>query len=187
MRAAASKLEWSEAKMWRIETGQTPLRSLDVQAMCLVYGASADLTEALMGLAKETKALGGYLNAYTYYDRTCYYTVVPADNAVKALEIQSDALLHSSFDAEELRREIEVVIQENNRKLDNPDAVASEKLFEVAFTQHRMRRWRILPPAYARTSAPFVSRTRNCVFGSTSRTVPSISIIASLPKRSVLA
>lgn len=58
VRAAAKKLEWSEAKMWRIETGQTPLRSLDVQAMCSVYGAPSDLTEALMGLAKETKARG---------------------------------------------------------------------------------------------------------------------------------
>ncbi|MCU4748905.1 MULTISPECIES: helix-turn-helix domain-containing protein [Streptomyces] len=58
VRAAARKLEWSEAKMWRIETGQTPLRSLDVQAMCFVYGAPSDLTEALMGLAKETKARG---------------------------------------------------------------------------------------------------------------------------------
>lgn len=58
VRAAAKKLEWSEAKMWRIETGQTPLRSLDVQAMCTVYGAPQDLTEALMGLAKETKARG---------------------------------------------------------------------------------------------------------------------------------
>ncbi|WP_411144726.1 helix-turn-helix domain-containing protein [Streptomyces sp. x-80] len=58
VRAAARKLEWSEAKMWRIETGQTPLRSLDVQAMCTVYGAPPDLTEALMGLAKETKARG---------------------------------------------------------------------------------------------------------------------------------
>lgn len=58
VRAAARHLEWSEAKMWRIETGQTPLRSLDVQAMCGVYGASPELTEALMGLAKETKARG---------------------------------------------------------------------------------------------------------------------------------
>ena len=44
--------------MWRIETGQTSLRSLDVEAMCRIYGAPADLTEALMGLAKETKARG---------------------------------------------------------------------------------------------------------------------------------
>ncbi|MFD7901563.1 Scr1 family TA system antitoxin-like transcriptional regulator, partial [Kitasatospora sp. NPDC059747] len=58
VRAAARTLEWSEAKMWRIETGQTSLRSLDVEAMCKVYGAPAELTEALMGLAKETKARG---------------------------------------------------------------------------------------------------------------------------------
>jgi transcriptional regulator with XRE-family HTH domain len=58
VRAAAERLEWSEAKMWRIETGQTSLRSLDVEAMCKIYGAPAALTEALMGLAKETKARG---------------------------------------------------------------------------------------------------------------------------------
>src|SRR5882672_10794512 len=58
VKVAAEKLEWSEAKMWRIETGQTSLRSLDVEAMCRVYGAPQDLTEALMGLAKETKGRG---------------------------------------------------------------------------------------------------------------------------------
>ncbi|WP_327070486.1 helix-turn-helix domain-containing protein [Kitasatospora sp. NBC_01250] len=58
VRAAARRLEWSEAKMWRIETGQTSLRSLDVEAMCKVYGAPGQLTEALMALAKETKARG---------------------------------------------------------------------------------------------------------------------------------
>jgi transcriptional regulator with XRE-family HTH domain len=58
VKAAAKELEWSEAKIWRIETGQTSLRSLDVQAMCKVYGATPELTEALMGLAKETKGRG---------------------------------------------------------------------------------------------------------------------------------
>jgi transcriptional regulator with XRE-family HTH domain len=58
VRVAAEKLEWSEAKIWRIETGQTSLRSLDVEAMCKIYGAPPDLSVALMGLAKETKARG---------------------------------------------------------------------------------------------------------------------------------
>ncbi|MGH8968059.1 MAG: helix-turn-helix domain-containing protein, partial [Actinomycetes bacterium] len=58
VRAAAAQLEWSEAKIWRIETGQTSLRSLDVEAMCRLYGAPAGLTEDLMRLAKETKARG---------------------------------------------------------------------------------------------------------------------------------
>ncbi len=46
------------AKIWRVETGQTSLRSLDVEMMCRIYGALPDVTEALMGLAKETKARG---------------------------------------------------------------------------------------------------------------------------------
>jgi transcriptional regulator with XRE-family HTH domain len=58
VRSAAERLEWSEAKIWRIETGQVSLRSLDVEAMCKIYGAPPDLTPALMGLAKETKARG---------------------------------------------------------------------------------------------------------------------------------
>src|ERR1041385_6003020 len=97
-------------------------------------------------IARETQALGGYLNAYTYYDRTVYHTVVPAENLFKALDIQADALWNSVFDPEELKREIEVVLQENSRKLDNPSAVTSEKLYASAFLQHRMRRWRIGTP-----------------------------------------
>jgi transcriptional regulator with XRE-family HTH domain len=58
IKLAAEQLEWSEPKLWRIETGQTSLRSLDVEAMCRIYGAPAELTRALMGLARETKARG---------------------------------------------------------------------------------------------------------------------------------
>jgi transcriptional regulator with XRE-family HTH domain len=58
VRAAAGKLEWSEGKMWRIETGQTSLRSLDVEAMCRLYDAPAELTKDLMRLARETKSRG---------------------------------------------------------------------------------------------------------------------------------
>src|SRR5207237_10468641 len=85
-------------------------------------------------------------NAHTFYDRTVYDTEVQAENMKKALEIQADALWNSVYDATELKKEIEVVLQENNRKLDNPPAVASEKLYATAFQQHRMKRWRIGTP-----------------------------------------
>ena len=58
VRGAAQLLEWSEAKVWRIETGQSALRSHDVATMCRIYGAGPDVTQGLMGLAKETKARG---------------------------------------------------------------------------------------------------------------------------------
>jgi len=62
VKAAAVELEWSEAKIWRIETGQTSLRSFDVETMCKVYGAPAELAEALKALAKETKARGWWMS-----------------------------------------------------------------------------------------------------------------------------
>ena len=58
VKMAATLMEWSEPKMWRIETGQTAMRVMDVEAMCAVYGAPADLTRALGGLARHTKANG---------------------------------------------------------------------------------------------------------------------------------
>ncbi|MGH3938620.1 MAG: helix-turn-helix domain-containing protein [Pseudonocardiaceae bacterium] len=58
VKVAARHLEWSEPKIWRIETGHTGMRSLDVEAMCRIYGAPLDLTEALMALAKETRSRG---------------------------------------------------------------------------------------------------------------------------------
>jgi transcriptional regulator with XRE-family HTH domain len=111
VRTAARELEWSETKLWRIETGQTSLRSLDVEAMCRIYGAPPDVTEALMALAKETKARGwwhalgdviaGSLNLYIGLEdaasELCWYsaelvpgllqtedyarTIIQADNA----------------------------------------------------------------------------------------------------------
>jgi transcriptional regulator with XRE-family HTH domain len=57
-KAASRELERSEPTIWRIETGQTSVRALDVKAMCDLYGASSDMTDALMSLAKETKAKG---------------------------------------------------------------------------------------------------------------------------------
>ncbi len=94
-------------------------------------------------IAQATKAAGGYLNASTSYDYTSYYTVLPASSLPMGLDIQADALRHSQLDAEELQRELLVIIQEARRKLDNPSAVATETLYEEMFDVHRMRRRRI--------------------------------------------
>jgi hypothetical protein len=58
VRAAAEEFEWSETKMWRIETGLTSMRTHDVELMCRIYGATADVTRGLMKLAKAAKATG---------------------------------------------------------------------------------------------------------------------------------
>lgn len=94
-------------------------------------------------IAQETKAAGGYLNASTIYDHTLYYTVIPSAAFGEGLHIQSDALINSVIDESELTKELEVIIQEAKRKLDNPAAVARETVYELLFDHHRIRRWRI--------------------------------------------
>ncbi len=102
-------------------------------------------------IATATKEVGGWLNAHTIYDATTYITVLPSANWRHGLDIQFDAFAHSLIDADELRRELEVIIQEAARKEDTPGAVTSETLYEVLHDAHRMRRWRIGREAGLRT------------------------------------
>jgi zinc protease len=100
-------------------------------------------TRGVGEIAKQTKAVGGYLNAGTIYDHTSYYTVLPASGFAQGLDVQVDAYARSLIDGDELARELEVIIQEANRKADNPSAVTTETLYELLHDRHRIRRWRI--------------------------------------------
>ncbi len=102
-------------------------------------------------IAQETKSLGGIVNAGTGYEATSYYAVIPAKNFEKSLDIQFDALTDPLLDPDELQKEIEVVIQEARQKLDNRSAYSLEKMWELAFDLHRIRRWKIGYPDQLRT------------------------------------
>ena len=124
-------------------------------------------------IARETKALGGYLNASTSYDHTSYFVVLPAERLAAAMDVQADALRNSLVDADELSRELKVIIEEAKRKLDSPSAVAYETLHEVMFDRHRIRRWRI------GTEDQLAGYTRPDVAGYyKSRYVPGATIVA---------
>lgn len=97
-------------------------------------------------IATATKAAGGWLNAHTIYDATTYVTVLPSASWREGLAIQHDAWAESTIDADELRRELEVIVQEAARKADTPTAVTIETLYELLHDRHRMRRWRIGRP-----------------------------------------
>ena len=100
-------------------------------------------TRGVGEIARQTKASGGYLNAHTIYDHTSYYTVLPARSFARGLEIQSDAYRNAMIDESELKRELEVIIQEVKRKEDNPSAMATETMYALLHDVHRIRRWRM--------------------------------------------
>ena len=53
-----------------------------------------------------------------------------------ALDVLSDTMENSTFDPEELDKELEVVVEEIRRGEDSPGRNLSEKLFSTAFTEH---------------------------------------------------
>jgi Domain of unknown function (DUF5753)/Helix-turn-helix domain len=117
VRAAATRFEWSEAKVWRIETGQMPMRSLDVETMCRIYGAPSDVTEALMGLAKETKARGWW---HSYGDVIPEYfdVYVGLEEAASHFAWYESELVPGLFQTEDYAR---TVIQADNPGMDDAE------------------------------------------------------------------
>jgi zinc protease len=90
-------------------------------------------------IAREVEAAGGHINAFTSFDQTCYYVVMSSRYFETGLDILADAIRNSSFDAEELDRELEVIQEEIKRGKDNPAREASLKLFETAYAEHPYR------------------------------------------------
>ncbi len=82
---------------------------------------------------------GGYINAYTTFGRTVYYIDIPSENVEVALDVLSDAVFGSTFPAEEVDKEREVINREIAMGDDDPDTKLSHALFETAFNQHPYR------------------------------------------------
>ena len=114
---AARGLEWSETKIWRIESGQTSLRSFDVEVMCRVYGAKADITQVLMGLASQTKARGWW-QAYGDAVPGWFDMYVGLEGAANRLSLYGQEVVPGLFQTE---RYAAVVITANH-----PDETAEE-------------------------------------------------------------
>jgi zinc protease len=87
-------------------------------------------------IAATIEAAGGDINAWTSYDETVYHVTMASRDFPVGLDILADAVQHSSFDATELERELEVVLEEIRRGNDTPSRVMSENLFKTAFTAH---------------------------------------------------
>ncbi|HTO05889.1 MAG TPA: pitrilysin family protein [Myxococcota bacterium] len=91
-------------------------------------------------IAATVEGAGGNINAFTSYDMTVYHITMASKDAPVGVDVLSDAVLHSGFDATELAKEEEVVIEEIRRSDDSPDSLMSKVLFETAYTQHPYRR-----------------------------------------------
>ncbi|MBK1878067.1 M16 family metallopeptidase [Pelagicoccus mobilis] len=90
-------------------------------------------------IARVVHESGGYINAYTTFDRTVYYIDMPAENVDVALDVLSDSVFGSTFPAEEVDKEREVINREIAMGEDDPDSKLMHSLFETAFNKHPYR------------------------------------------------
>ena len=79
------------------------------------------------------KSLGGYNNAFTSKEYTAYYVVLPSENFSLAADVLIDAIRNSSFQKEEIQKELGVIKEEINRKEDNPIGKLYEEIFKIMF------------------------------------------------------
>ncbi len=88
---------------------------------------------------QEVQEAGGYMNAYTSFDRTVYHIDVPNTGAEKAIDILCDIMQHATLPPDELAKEMDVIRREMDMCHDDPGRRASRRLFETAYTQSPYR------------------------------------------------
>jgi len=82
-----------------------------------------------LDISRELDAVGAQFNAFTDKDRTGYWVKIDAAHQEKALDILSDMIFHSKFEAAEVAKEKGVIIEEIRMYKDNPRS-AAELLFD---------------------------------------------------------
>jgi predicted Zn-dependent peptidase len=88
-------------------------------------------TRSALEIAIETDRLGGNLDAFTTHEETGFAIKVIDDQIVPAFDLLADLLANPRFDAQDLRREQRVIIEEIKMVDDTPEEYLGE-LFNLA-------------------------------------------------------
>jgi len=90
-------------------------------------------------ISSAVQGAGGYINAYTTFDRTVYYIDLPSESVGLAIDILADATLNSTLPADEVTKERDVILREIAMTKDDADNRLWDTLFSVAFREHPYR------------------------------------------------
>jgi len=91
-------------------------------------------------IALSMEAVGGYLNAFTSTEYTCYFARCLDTKLDRALEVLSDMVRNSQFPEEELEKEKKVVLEEMKMYKDSPDDYVFELFSSQVFDGHPIGR-----------------------------------------------
>src|SRR5689334_13594041 len=88
---------------------------------------------------QEVQEAGGYMNAYTSFDRTVFHIEAPSSGARVAIDVLCDIMQHATLPPEEMEKEKQVIVREMDMNVDDPNRRASRRLFEAAYVKSPYR------------------------------------------------
>ncbi len=91
-------------------------------------------------IALSMESVGGYLNAFTSPELTCYYARCLDTELDTALDVLTDMVLHPRFPEEEIEKEKKVVLEEMKMYRDNPEDYIFEEFHRQLFHPHPLGR-----------------------------------------------
>src|SRR5882724_12003412 len=91
-------------------------------------------------ISQTVEGVGGYLNAFTGEETTCYYAKASHKHFNTLLDVLADMYLHSRFAADEIDKERGVIKEELLMYRDQPDHYVHELLTETLWPGHPLGR-----------------------------------------------
>ncbi|HTX17967.1 MAG TPA: pitrilysin family protein [Bacteroidota bacterium] len=90
-------------------------------------------------IARSLESVGGYLNAFTTKEHTCYYARVLDESMELAVDVLSDLVQHAVFPEKEIEKEKKVVLEEIKNVEDDPDDLIHEIFETEIYSGHSLR------------------------------------------------
>ncbi len=85
-------------------------------------------------IADDIESFGGYLNAFTSKEHTCYYGRGLSEHLEKTFDVLADMVQQPAFKPTEITKEASVVVDELNDINDNPEELIFDKFEEAIFS-----------------------------------------------------
>lgn len=123
-------------------------------------------------ISQAVEGIGGYLNAFTGEEHTCYFAKAPAARFPEVFEVLTDMLLNSRFDPAELDKEREVIKEEVAMYRDQPHHRVEELLNALQWPDQPLGR----PLTGTEKTLDFLNRERLLHYHRTHYVAPSIVV-----------
>ncbi len=90
----------------------------------------------LQDIARSLESVGGYLNAFTSKEHTCFYARALDTHLTKAMSVIADLVRYPLFDEKEIEKEKSVVLEELKNMEDNPDELIHDYVDQHVYYKH---------------------------------------------------